>query len=94
LQLTSHLKEVLKPLWNEDFSGNPEKSEVMSWALEFGKFASRANFLLSAVNCPEPIGESAAWSEPKAKKFSKIRHQGRSPINSNVLEGELLFFSY
>jgi hypothetical protein len=26
LQLTPHLKEVPKPLWNEDFSGNPEKS--------------------------------------------------------------------
>jgi hypothetical protein len=32
--------------------------------------------------------------EAKPKKFSKIRHQGRSPINLNILEGELLFFNY
>jgi len=37
LNITSGLREVPKPLWNEDFSGNPEKSEVTSWAEEFGK---------------------------------------------------------
>ena len=47
------LREVPKPLWNEDFSGNPEKSEETSWAEEFGKFASRANFLLIAVKRPD-----------------------------------------
>jgi hypothetical protein len=35
--LTTRLRGVPKPLWNKDFSGNPEKSEVTSWAEEFGK---------------------------------------------------------
>jgi len=42
LDLTSGLKEVFFSLWNEDFSGNPEKSEVTSWRKKFGEIGEFA----------------------------------------------------
>jgi hypothetical protein len=42
LHITTGLKEVFFSLWNKDFSGNPEKSEVTSWRKKFGEIGENA----------------------------------------------------
>ena len=81
LRITLRLREVPKPLWNEDFSGNPEKSEVTSWAEEFGKIGEFAwqisvsdpIFLLIAVKSFSP---TQVWE-------NCVRRVGKESVHSN-----------